>query len=130
MRWITWSLVGSLVRGLAGLSVGTLVGVACTEDSTETEPRPSDDELLAFYTDFCLDWQDCQPDAVESVAGCAKFQVEGYGKLPTACLNRLLDYHRCAMDLDCEAYNDPNDRSCSPEESVIHDVDCGGMAAP
>ncbi len=117
-------------RALRLAILAVLLAGACAEDSTETEPRPSHDELLAFYTDFCLDWQNCDPDGVASVEACASDQVEGYGKLPTACLNRVMDFHRCAMDLDCETYNDQNDKTCYPEKSVIHDVDCGGMAAP
>jgi len=106
----------------------------CADDSKQPgdEPRPTQNELLEFYTRFCEHWEGCVPNfAAEwsSVQQCAEFQVEGYDKLPTACLNRVVDLHECVMDSECASYGEP-DPTCPAEREAIKAVDCGGMSAP
>lgn len=129
MRRITRPIVHPLTLALLAAFAGGMLALACAPESTETEERPSDDELLAFYTEFCVDWEGCE-DSSWTVAECAAVQIDAYGKLPTACLNRVIEFHRCAIALECEQYLDIADRTCDPAEDAIHDVDCGGMAAP
>jgi hypothetical protein len=113
------------------LAVGASFGLACADDSTATGPRPSDEELLAFYTEFCTHWVECDETSWTTVVECAEYQVAAYDPLPSACLNRVIDYHRCGTELECEMFlNTQNDVTCSPLRDAIADVDCGGMSAP
>ncbi len=128
MRRFTRFAFGPLVA----TALGVLVGLACGDDAVEPEARPSEDELLEFYTDFCSHWEECEQSFTwADPSACANDQVDYYEKLPTGCLNRVVDYHRCARDLTCEKFNSATtDTTCRPARDAIANVDCGGFSAP
>ena len=128
MRRFTRTSFRSLILSLAG---GASIGLSCGPEATETEPRPSDDEIAEFYTEFCVYWAQCDASAWQSVGECADVQVAGYENLPTACLNRLIEYQRCVIEQECEKFNTPTPaEECRPLKQAIDQVDCGGMPAP
>jgi len=112
------------------------LGLGCADDRAQTndEPRPTRDELLEFYVGFCTHWEGCVPNFSaewSSVQECAEHQVNTYEKLPTACLNRVVTYHQCGTDSECDVYKQNGTMlTCVAERDAINDVDCGGMSAP
>ena len=124
------------------LLAAVAASAACSGEAEDPldAPRPTHDDLLEFYTTFCTLWLGCVPNpelAFGSVAECAEFQVDYYEQLPTTCLDRVIVFHQCAIDLACDAYPpaiplqvDLGFYVCKAEREAIMDVDCGGMSAP
>ena len=145
-RWSlsTLSTTYAARRSASPISVSTLstllafflAATACTNQVLQPADETSlvDPELLDFYTGFCTEWKECVPNfAAEwsSVQECAEYSVMTYEKLPTACLNRVITYHQCGIDSECDAFKQNGTVfTCVAERDAIKNVDCGGMSAP
>ncbi len=126
--------IRAAIPPLAAFVLAGILGFACADDDVETEERPGDAELITFYTEFCTRLEECAPEfsaSWNSGVECAEFAVATYRTLPTACLNRLIEYQRCVIEQECEKFNTPTPaEECRPLKQALDQVDCGGMPAP
>ncbi len=104
---------------------------ACRDDVVPEMPPPTDAELAELYGQLCSRSVECRGDPLGygTVDACTDAQIEYYTQFPDACLNAVVVYHECFVDVPtCGEFTRVNGPiECRDLRSATYDVCDGGV---
>jgi hypothetical protein len=89
----------------------SLASLSCREDDAHEAPPPTEEELDELYTELCSRHVECSGDPLGhgTVSECVDVQIEYYTSFSDACLNAVVSYHECLLDvMTCQEFMTAN----------------------
>ena len=98
-----------LRSSVCALMVALASSSACADDDpAQDEARPTVDSLEALFERLCLRRMECGNSwgPEDTIENCVDVSVTGYRDKPTHCLNLVVDYYECEVDVSsCAEFN-------------------------